>query len=453
VTDPLPAPQLAAVRCFTCSSLAFDLSTGELELSYTLSGDVPVWSFTERITLPVAALERSPADEAAVLDVLHLLHAVAGVSYFKAAAPAVIDLGPHRYTGAELDLIRGIYSNGLREFAYTNDLESVLTPEFAHAPIAAAGGPAWEFRHSRALVPCGGGKDSIVTTEALRRAGYDPIEFAVNPNRAIEGVIAASGLDALRVRRRLDPTLFELNQAGALNGHIPVTAINSLLAVATALLNDAGPVVMSNESSASIPNLQWHGLDVNHQWSKSLSAELLVQQALASRSNPVQYFSLLRHLNEVQIAARFGPLTSYDAAVTSCNNAFRITVPGAPRWCRDCPKCRFVFMVLAPFVSRSRLEAIFGGNLLEDPTQLTGYRELLGIGSFKPFECVGDIPESLALVRHLAQQPEWKNAAIVVELMADLDDAAPATDWDAVRSASAPTLAPAGWLEALDALG
>jgi hypothetical protein len=453
VIDPLPAS--AAIARFTCSKLGFDPSTGGLELSYTIRGAERAWDFTERITLPVTP-GSSKTDGAAVLDVLHLLHAVAGVSYYKAGAPAQIDLGSHRYTAAELELIRGIYTQGMREFAYTNDLESALTPELVHAPIAEARPPAdraGEPARSRPLVPCGGGKDSIVSTEALRRSAHDPIAFAVNPNVAIEGVIATSGLDALRVRRRLDPRLFELNQAGARNGHVPVTAINSLLAVATALLNDAGPVVMSNESSASIPNLQWHGLDINHQWSKSLAAERLIQQALASRSNPVRYFSLLRHLNEVQIAALFGPLEGYDAAVTSCNNAFRITVASSPRWCRNCPKCRFVFMVLAPFVSRGRLEAIFAGNVLEDPAQLAGYRELLGIERFKPFECVGDIPESLALVRRLAQQPEWKNAAVLVGLLADLDGDAPVVDWDDVLAERAPTLAPPGWLEALDALG
>ena len=62
--------------------------------------------------------------------------------------------------------------------------------------------------------------------------------------------------------------LFELNAAGALNGHIPVTAINSLIAIATAVLHGLGPVVMSNERSASDPNLIWNGHEINHQWSK-----------------------------------------------------------------------------------------------------------------------------------------------------------------------------------------
>ena len=84
----------------------------------------------------------------------------------------------------------------------------------------------------RPVSAVGGGKDSIVTLEALRDGGFDPVPFAVNPNWVIDEVFAASGLTALSARRALDPALFALNRAGARNGHIPVTAINSLIAVA-----------------------------------------------------------------------------------------------------------------------------------------------------------------------------------------------------------------------------
>ena len=47
-------------------------------------------------------------------------------------------------------------------------------------------------------------------------AGLDPVPFSVNPNHVIVAVNEASGLPALAARRRLDPVLFDLNAAGAL---------------------------------------------------------------------------------------------------------------------------------------------------------------------------------------------------------------------------------------------
>jgi hypothetical protein len=384
---------------------------------------------------------------------LSLLHAVAGVSYYKAVAPQIVDLGSHAYTAEELDFVAGVYRQGLREFAYTNDLEAALHPSFEHVAVApAVTQPVAASEGTRPLVPCGGGKDSIVTIEALRRSGYRPITFAVNPKQWIDAVLARAGTDSVFAQRTIDPLLLELNAAGARNGHVPVTAINSLIAIATALAVGAGPVVMSNESSASIPNLVWHGAEVNHQWSKSLEAEQLLGAALASRGVPVRYFSLLRHLNEVQIAELFAHATGYDDAMTSCNRAYTMAAAPGARWCRDCPKCRFVFLVLAPFLDRDRLTAIFGGNVLDDAAQVEGYRRLLGLAGARPFECVGDVDESLALLRRVGNDPQWSDTAVLRALLPGLGDVS-TPPWSEVLQRRAPSLAPANWRETLDALG
>ena len=68
--------------------------------------------------------------------------------------------------------------------------------------------------------------------------------------------------------------LFEMNKQGALNGHIPVTAVNSaILALAALLHNDADQVVFSNERSASYGSLIPGTGEVNHQWSKGWDFE------------------------------------------------------------------------------------------------------------------------------------------------------------------------------------
>jgi hypothetical protein len=250
------------------------------------------------------------------------------------------------------------------------------------------------------------------------------VPFSVNPNPVIDRVNAASGLPALAARRALDPRLFELNRAGALNGHIPVTAINSLIAVATATLHGLGPVVMSNERSASDPNLVWHGREVNHQWSKGIEAEGLLRAAVTAQTGLAEpYFSLLRPLSELHIARLFAAWDAYDDVVTSCNAAFKLHDP-SERWCGHCPKCRFVFLALAPQMSRDRLVHIFGRDLLADPAQLPGYRKLLGVDGHKPFECVGEVEECAVALGLLVEDPQWRDAAVVAALREEVPYAA-----------------------------
>jgi hypothetical protein len=419
-------------------SYAFDPATGIATFDYLLDGPDPL-RFTETITFPPAA---GPVPDA-VYRVLDLLHVVAGVSYYKVGAPPRIE-APTAVPAEAAALFTAVYTDGLAEYAYRNDLPYVLDLVVG-TPGVSRPAAAIDNSEGRPLSAVGGGKDSIVTLEILRAAGLDPVPFSVNPNPVIVNVNAASGLPALAARRRLDPRLFELNQAGALNGHIPVTAINSLIAIATAALHGLGPVVMSNERSASDPNLIWNGHDVNHQWSKGLVAEGLLRAAVIAHAGLTEpYFSLLRSLSELDIARLFARSTAYDDVVTSCNKAFKLHDPTV-RWCGDCPKCRFVFLAMAPFMPRARLAHIFGSDLFADPAQIPGYLELLGIDAHKPFECVGEVEESVVALSMLDD-----DAPVLTALRA----AVPASAWSAasredVLTPSGPTFVPPAYAKAL----
>ncbi|MGH3546408.1 MAG: hypothetical protein ACRDPW_10880, partial [Mycobacteriales bacterium] len=186
------------------------------------------------------------------------------------------------------------------------------------------------------------------------------------------------------------------------------------------VLHGLGPVVMSNERSASSPNLIWNGDEINHQWSKSLAAERELAEVLSAQLGPgARCFSLLRPLSELHIAKVFAQTTTYDTVFTSCNAVFKLKNPAAA-WCGDCPKCRFIFLALAPFMPAERLIGIFGKNLLADPHQLPGYRELTGLVGQKPFECVGEIDESLVALQLAADTPDWGAESVVTQLLAEL---------------------------------
>lgn len=391
-----------------------------VDLAYELrtrDGEV-LESFTEVVELPAPADGSAPRPvDDRFRAVARLLSLVAALSYAKTVAPATYDTGMP-LTRAEHAFLTAVVAGGLGEFAYRNDLPGALTPAVVPAPVDDADAPAdppanpsadtdGAPARAGALVAVGGGKDSIVTLEALRDAGVPVVLFSVGTYAPIERTAATAGLPLLSARRRLDPRLGELNAAGAHNGHVPVTAVNSLVAALTALRCGLDTVVFSNERSSSYGNLTWGGHEVNHQWSKGLAAERLVHDLLAPHG--LTYVSFLRPLSEIAIMRRFATLTRYRDVFTSCNRAFHLDPAKRTGWCGACPKCRFVFLVLAPFVPRADLLGVFGGrDLLADPAQREEFLDLLGTGAgHKPFECVGEPDECRRALTLLRKHPDW----------------------------------------------
>ena len=385
---------------------------GVARLDYGLGEEI---RFSERIALPVRG-PLAQAERERVAGLLALVHWVAGVSYFKTALPPRISCESGLPGPAAAALLEALYSEGLGELAYENRLEALPRPRFPHtgAPVAA---PARDAPSERILVPVGGGKDSAVAIEIARRSGAELALFSVGDAPPIARTVAVAGLEHLLARRELDPLLFELNEAGALNGHIPITAIVTCLALLTAALNGFDVVAMANERSASAGNLIFDGVEVNHQFSKGLAAERLLRGAVAETGVAVRQFSILRPASELAIARAFAGMERYHGAFTSCNAIFRIDPTlRASSWCCDCPKCRFVFLALAPFTSPEHLREIFGADLLEDETQFEGFALLAASGGPKPFECVGEEQESVAAMRLLAEQESWRAHPVVRRL-------------------------------------
>ena len=261
----------------------------------------------------------------------------------------------------------------------------------------------------------GGGKDSVATVEALRRYGHRPVLFVVGGHRRILDVCERTGFETVVMERRMDRRLAALNRSGALDGHIPVSAIVSATALIAAICVGSDAVVMSNERSASDPNLVFNGVPVNHQYSKSIEFERLFRRTVhESVSSSIEYFSLLRASSELRIAKFFAGLSGYHDVFVSCNHAFGDDHTSSPRWCGRCPKCRFLFATLAPFLSRQRLVEIFGRDLLDDERQTAAFMELLGVAGWtKPFDCVGSFDETRAALSLAAECPDWRDSAVL----------------------------------------
>jgi len=443
---PLSDPRKAAAFRFVRA----DYRDGVAQLVYAFDHD---HELVERITFPDAPVlppEREPAFAAA----LKLLHLIAGVSYYKAGVPAAIVVENGEPDTPTAQLLDALYLHGLGEFAYQNGLDLREHIRFPRAgtftPASVLGLPA------RSLLPIGGGKDSLVSAELLRQHGENATAVWVGNSPLIAACVVQTGMPGLNIRRELAPELFEYNKAGAWNGHIPVTAINSAILVLAALLYGYDSIVFSNERSASSATLEYDGQAVNHQWSKSWDFEQSLAAWLRSHvAADLNYCSLLRPLSELAVTRLFAREVRYDAVFSSCNRNFRILGPRpADRWCGQCPKCHFVFLALAPFVTKPRLLGIFGRNLLDDETQQQGFDALLEFREHKPFECVGEGRESRAALHALGQRPEWREDALVARfrevVLPQLDVAE--LDLDALLQPAGPQGLPPRLAGILDAL-
>lgn len=417
-----PAFAREAIGRFEFRQVAWDAGAGQASLAYGFD-DGP--DLVERIVFPGAPV---PAHPAAFDAALRLVHLIAGVSYFKAAVPPRIAvLGPAP-APALATLLDAVYTDGLAEFAWRNGIDlrgKVCFPRGAQAAPA----PALGLPRS-SLVAIGGGKDSLVSIELLRARNEAMTLAHVGDSPLIAAVAGRTGLPVLNIRRQLAPELFEYNRQGALNGHIPVTAINSALLVAAAVLYGHDAVVFSNEASASSATLEQDGRVVNHQWSKGIDFErAFAAQVRAGIAADLDYFSLLRPLTELAITREFARLTRYHGHFSSCNRNFRLLgAKPRERWCGQCPKCHFVFLALAPFLPKPALVAIFGRNLLDDPTLAGDFDALLEWRRHKPFECVGEAAESRAAMAALARRPDWREDALVRRFATEIQPALAASE-------------------------
>ncbi|MBP7366688.1 MAG: endonuclease domain-containing protein [Pseudoxanthomonas sp.] len=413
-----------AVGVFRFVRCRFSADTGVAELAYAFDHGPEL---VETVTVPGAPFTLEPARAAAVERALRLLHLVAGVSYYKAAVPGEIRIDSYTIDADTAALLEQVYLNGLGEFAYRNGLDLRGRIRFPFDPaLATAAAPALGLGE-RALVAIGGGKDSLVSIEALRAMGVEQAVTWIGNSQLIRTCAERTGLATLNIGRALAPQLFEINRQGAYNGHIPVTAVNSAILVLAALLTGAGQVVFSNERSASYGSLIPGAGEVNHQWSKGWAFERMfgeqVERAVAA---DLRYYSLLRPLSELAVARQFAKSHHYDEHFSSCNRNFHILgEKPAQRWCGLCPKCHFVFLALAPFMSKARLVRIFGRNLLDEDAQAAGFDALLEYQDHKPFECVGEGRESRAAMAALAARADWREDALVArfarEILPQLD--------------------------------
>lgn len=353
----------------------------------------------------------------ATIKALRAIHLAAGTSYFKTFVPPEIEVS-YSLSEPEADFWNEVYDKGLREFRYINDLRNPLA-NFTTVGTTEAEPIALETTAS-ALVGLGGGKDSIVAAKVIRDIGLEINSYAITTgghSGQISEVASRIGVENLGIERHLDKRIIDLQKKyDGLNGHIPVSSLFALAGVLLATLTSSRYVVVGNEAGASIPNLKWNGLEINHQWSKSLEFEKSFQNYVHLNISPdITYFSAIRPLSSVAVAKIFSGSPVYFEYFTSCNYVLRIDPGERPnkRWCCECDKCLSSFLLFGPWLSENTLVEVFGRNLLDDQLLKDSLLALLGIRGNKPLNCVGTPDELLSSYSHIRSQGKFADSYLV----------------------------------------
>ncbi|MDR0619889.1 MAG: hypothetical protein LBG17_08335 [Bacteroidales bacterium] len=361
------------------------------------------------------------------------------ISCWKATCSPVTQVICGTLTDEQQAWWKRIYFNGLGEFFYVNGIDTDCEWFMRLQNIVQTGGKAINTEQGKAqncteyniadkanekiLVPVGGGKDSCVTLELLKKI-YRPrdreilVPFIINPRKATEKCCEKAGFamsDVVVMYRTIDPLLLEMNRRGFLNGHTPFSAMLAFYSTVAATLAGAKYIVLSNESSANEATVtagSAGGNGVNHQYSKSFEFETdfqLYAEKFLFHNNTTcpKYFSLLRPFSEAHIAKIFSQYPQYFDVFKSCNVGSK-----TDSWCGHCAKCLFVYIILAPFLPPETLRKIFNGkNLLDDISLQKEFDELAGAVNIKPFECVGTVDE----INWALQQISEKHSGILLD--------------------------------------
>lgn len=374
---------------FIFKNYSFDDTTKDLTLKYSLDDKV---FFEEKYKFD---FEFVNYNKKALDFALRQLFLIAGVSYYKTYLPKKIIIEGFSISKNASEFYSRVYQRGLGEFFYVNNLDPQTKIAFPFDEnlideVTETDGEGY-------LCAVGGGKDSLVSIDMLAKSGAKISTWSLNHKQQLEPLVNRIGCQHFYVDREWDSKLSNKDLLPeSFGGHVPISAIFASAGVIVAILAGKKDVVMSNERSADEPTLNYKGIDINHQYSKSSDFEKIFQTQLKNNfGNNIRYYSLLRPLSELRISKYFcdNLIDKYIDVFSSCNSAFR---HGENHlfWDKTCAKCAFIYLMFANFTSVDNLHKIFEKNLIKQPGLKTIYDELLGILNAKPLECVGEVEES-----------------------------------------------------------
>ena len=370
---------------FIYDSFSVDREKDQLKIQFRFRM-APDILFFPRVNIPWP--ENATEDDLSVF--VFNLGLVELFSYWKSACSPLIRIRAGYLSPDQIGWWKTFLLQGMGEFFYSNGID-FRAKDFVQFKVESdtAYKPVRKELNDKVLVLVGGGKDSAVTLELLKRH-FSITGLFLNPSQAAQKTLKLSGVDSfLRVKRVIDPTLLNLNKRGYLNGHTPFSGYLAFLATLVSFGYGCKQVVVSNERSANEVTTTFLGKSINHQYSKSGEFERKFREYVGQYLSNSSYFSLLRPLYELQIGKLFSQFSQYHQVFRSCNVGQKDN-----RWCGRCSKCLFVYLTLSAFLSKKAVETIFGTNMLDSGELFSLLLQMVGKDKNKPFECVGTIEET-----------------------------------------------------------
>ena len=377
------------------------------DLVITFTFEIPgLTIFKPTISFSKDLIKNSFVNENLMNKIIFHMGMIELISYYKCCCPEKVVIEAGYLNDYDMKWFKKLFYNGLGEFLYKNNI-SISEDELFDFEIKGKEIKLDDifYQGYGNLIPVGGGKDSVVSLELLKEYKDDNMCFIINPKGAnIECSYVAGYEDdsIVKIKRIIDKNLIDLNSRGFLNGHTPFSSVVAFNAYLMAYLTNKKYIVLSNENSANEATVI--GTNVNHQYSKSYEFEKDFYEF--SKNNygiDIKYFSLLRPLKEIQIAMLFSKYTKYHKVFKSCNLGSK---GSTWEWCCKCPKCLFVYIMLAAFLNKEEMEEMFGKDLLNDVELEKDFIELIGEGETKPFECVGSISEVVYAINKIISKYE-----------------------------------------------
>ena len=351
--------------------------------------------FNPRIEILKKEFKFNDINSNLIKNIVFNIGMIEAISYYKAICPENFIIECGALNEEQENWFRKLFYLGLGEFRFINNIkiqENELVKFKSLGTSVDIGNLENTNELSGNIIPIGGGKDSNVTIELLEKYKEDNLIFCIGSKKVSLDCAKVAGYDLdkiIEVKRIIDKNLLDLNKEGYLNGHTPFSAIVAFITYLVSTLLNKKYVVLSNEDSANETNVKDE--NINHQYSKTIEFEndFRFYAEKYMKSN-VEYFSALRPITELQIAYLFSKYEKYHEIFKSCNVGSK-TEPW--HWCTNCPKCLFVFTILAPFLYKEKEVKIFGNDMFENKELLNTFIELCGYGETKPFECVGTFDE------------------------------------------------------------
>ena len=392
IKDPLPRKKVLVFE-------GYQLKLPKVEVTYRV-GDK---RYTSVVSLNLPSEELSSLDSVKHHPLFIHLGLSFAASHFLISDFSTVKCECASLSDAETVILEEQILELLTEFRYLNGLDPSRRVTVTSSGTRALQPVEFTPDGDKALLLNGGGKDSCVSAELLKKSGVEFEWLNAHPNAARNRVVESSGVSgAYSVDFKLSPDV--LNDAAYPWGLIPYLDVITSASLIVAYLKGFKYIVTGAEHSADNPNLIFKGIAVNHQRGKTTAFENFTN-AMCEHSilRGIKSFSIARPFTDLRLAEMFSHFPRYNKQFLSCNDGM-----GRDEWCNACHKCAFTFLALYPFVGRDASVEIFGEDLFEKPIIRKLILELTTPG-VKPWECVGTREEcQLALHYCLARSPDME---------------------------------------------